>query len=201
MILVLVICSASPTFAPKTLNNRAMEEIRIDCANQSAEELRLAKEQAQLAFRLNHTMPMTDEYNELLQQLFPTMGEGSKVNTPLTVVRAHNVKIGRNVVVMNGCLMMSAGGITIDDEALIAANVQLISNNHDLENRMIITCKPVHICRRAWIGAGSTILPGVTVGENSVVGAGSVVTHEVEPNTIVAGNPARLIKRIERNNP
>ena len=66
---------------------------------------------------------------------------------------------------------------------------------------MIITCKPVHICRRAWIGAGSTILPGVTVGENSVVGAGSVVTHDVEPNTIVAGNPARLIKRIERNNP
>ena len=178
-----------------------MEEIRIDCANQSAEELRLAKEQAQLAFRLNHTMPMTAEYDELLRQLFPTMGEGSRVNTPLTVVRAHNVKIGRNVVVMNGCLMMSAGGITIDDEALIAANVQLISNNHDLENRMIITCKPVHICRRAWIGAGSTILPGVTVGENSVVGAGSVVTHDVEPNTIVAGNPARLIKRIERNNP
>lgn len=199
--MVLGICSASPTFASKTLNNKAMEEIRIDCANQSAEELRLAKEQAQLAFRLNHTMPMTDEYNELLRQLFPTMGEGSRVNTPLTVVRAHNVKIGRNVVVMNGCLMMSAGGITIDDEALIAANVQLISNNHDLENRMIITCKPVHICRRAWIGAGSTILPGVTVGENSVVGAGSVVTHDVEPNTIVAGNPARLIKRIERNNP
>ena len=83
-----------------------MEEIRIDCANQSAEELRLAKEQAQLAFRLNHTMPMTDEYNELLQQLFPTMGEGSRVNTPLTVVRAHNVKIGRNVVGMNGCVMM-----------------------------------------------------------------------------------------------
>ena len=126
------------------------------------------------------------------------MGEGSRVNTPLTVVRAHNVKIGRNVVVMNGCLMMSAGGITIEDEALIAANVQLISNNHDLDNRAIITCKPVHIGRKAWIGAGSTILPGVTVGENSVVGAGSVVTHDVEPNTIVAGNPARLIKRINK---
>lgn len=173
-----------------------MEEIRIDCANQTAEEMALAKEQAQLVFMLNHTMPMTEEYDVLLHRLFPDMGEGSRVNTPLTVVRAHNVKIGRRVIIMNGCLMMSAGGIIIDDDAQIAANVQLISNNHDLEDRMVITCKPVHICRRAWIGAGATILPGVTVGENSVVGAGSVVTRDVEPDTIVAGNPARLIRRI-----
>lgn len=173
-----------------------MEDLRIDCDHQSEADLELAKEQAQLLFRLNHTMPMTKDYTDLLHQLFPEMGEGSRVNTPLTVVRAHCVKIGSRVVVMNGCLMMAAGGITIDDDALIAANVQLISNNHDLDNRRIITCKPVHICRRAWVGAGSTILPGVTVGENSVVGAGSVVTHDVEPNTIVAGNPARVIKRI-----
>lgn len=173
-----------------------MDEIKIDCTHQSEAELALAKEQAQLLFRLNHTMPMTHEYDELLHQLFPDMGDGSRVNTPLTVVRAHNVRIGRRVIIMNGCLMMSAGGITIDDDAQIAANVQLISNNHDLENRMVITCKPVHICRRAWIGAGATILPGVTIGENSVVGAGSVVTHDVEPNTVVAGNPARIIKKL-----
>lgn len=174
-----------------------MEETRIDCAHQSDEELALAKEQAQLVFRLNHTMPMTQEYDELVHRLFPAMGEQSRINTPLTVVRAHNVKIGRRVIIMNGSLMMAAGGITIDDDAQIAANVQLISNNHDLDNRMIITCKPVHICRRAWIGAGATILPGVTVGENSVVGAGSVVTRDVEPNTIVAGNPARIIRKIK----
>lgn len=173
-----------------------MEEIRIDCAHQSADDLALAKEQAQLLFRLNHTLPMTEEYDELLRRLFPDMGEGSRVSTPLTVVRAHQVRIGRRVIVMNGCLMMAAGGIVIDDDAQIAANAQLLSNNHDLENRMIITCKPVHICRRAWIGAGATILPGVTMGENSVVGAGSVVTHDVEPNTIVAGNPARVIRTI-----
>lgn len=173
------------------------EEIRIDCANQSPEELALAKKQAQLLFRLNHTMPMTEEYDKLVKEIFPTIGEGSCVVAPLTAVRTHNVRIGKRVIIMSGCLMMSAGGITIDDEAQIAANVQLISNNHDLKERMVITCKPVHICRRAWIGAGSTILPGVTVGENSVVGAGSVVTHDVEPNTIVAGNPARVIRRIE----
>lgn len=74
--------------------------------------------------------------------------------------------------------------------------MQLISNNHDLDNRSIITCKPVYICNKAWIGAGATILSGVTIGENSVVGAGSVVTKDVEPNTIVAGNPAMVIRRI-----
>ncbi|MBJ2189067.1 MAG: galactoside O-acetyltransferase [Muribaculaceae bacterium] len=170
--------------------------IRIDCSNQTAEELALAKRQAQLIFKLNHTMPMTEEYDELVHEIFTDLGEGSRINTPLTAVRPHKVKIGRNAVVMNGCLMMAAGGITIEDEALIAANVQLISNNHDLQNRNIITCKPVRICRRAWIGAGSTILPGVTVGENAVVGAGSVVTHDVAPNTIVAGNPAKFIRNI-----
>lgn len=174
-----------------------MEEIRIDCANQSPEDLALAKRHAKLVFRLNHTMPMTEEYDNLVREIFPSMGEGSRIMTPLTAVRPHMVNIGKRVIIMNGCLMMSAGGITIEDDTQIAANVQLISNNHDLKERMVITCKPVHICRRVWIGAGATILPGVTIGENSVVGAGSVVTHNVEPNTIVAGNPARVIKRIE----
>ncbi len=173
-----------------------MEEKRIDCAHQSEQDQLRAKELAQLVFRLNHTMPMTEEFDRLVRKVFPNQVVNNRIQTPITVVRSHEVKIGNRVIIMPGCLMMSAGGITIDDDAQIAANVQLISNNHDLENRMIITCKPVHICRRAWIGAGSTILPGVTVGENSVVGAGSVVTKDVPPDTIVAGNPARVIRKI-----
>ena len=156
-----------------------MEEIRIDCLKQTEQELAVAKELRQDIFRLNHTMPDTDEYQDLLHKVFPHLGENCRVEIPFS-----------------GCLMMSAGGITIDDEVMIAANVQLISNNHDLEQRNVITCKPVHICRQVWIGAGATILPGVTIGENAVVGAGSVVTHDVEPNTIVAGNPARFIRKI-----
>lgn len=172
------------------------EEIRIDVTKQTKEELALAKAHAQLIFRFNHTMPGTTEYNELMHEIFPTMGDNSLVNTPLTAIRPHMVRIGKNVVVMPGCLMMSAGGITIEDGAMIAANVQLISNNHDLYERQVITCKPVHIGKNAWIGAGATLLPGVTVGDNAVVGAGSVVTKDVAPDTIVAGNPAKLIKSI-----
>lgn len=173
-----------------------MEEIRIDVRKQTAEELELARTQSQLLFRFNHTMPATDEYERLMKELFPDMGEGSRISTPLTGVRFHQVRIGKDVIVMPGCLMMSAGGITIDDGAMIAANVQLISNNHDLYERHIITCKAVHIGKNAWIGAGATILPGVTVGDNAVVGAASVVTKDVAPDTIVVGNPARFIKRI-----
>ena len=173
-----------------------MEEIRIDVAKQTEEELALANEHARLIFKFNNAMPGTAEYEELMHCIFPTMGENSRVGTPLTAIRPHMVSIGKNVVVMPGCLMMSAGGITIDDGAMIAANVQLISNNHDLYERQVITCKPVHIGKNAWIGAGATILPGVTVGDNAVVGAASVVTKDVAPDTIVAGNPARFIKAI-----
>lgn len=93
-------------------------------------------------------------------------------------------------------LFMAAGGVTIEDDVLVAANVQLISNNHDLYDHQILTCKPVVLKRNCWIGAGATILPGVTVGENAVVGAGSVVTRDVEANTVVVGNPARVVKTL-----
>ena len=173
-----------------------MEELRIDCLNETEQELAAALLLRQNIFRLNHTMPDTEEYSELLHKVFPHLGENCRIETPFSGIRTANVKFGRNIIIMPGCLMMSAGGISIEDDVQIAANVQLISNNHDLEKRHVITCKPIHICQRVWIGAGATILPGVTVGENAVVGAGSVVTHDVEPNTIVAGNPAKLIRRI-----
>ncbi|ORX53783.1 bacterial transferase hexapeptide repeat protein [Piromyces finnis] len=175
-----------------------MEEIRIDVAKQTPEELELAKKLGQLAFKFNHTMPYTPEYDELMKQIFEgKLGENSVVQAPISGARYNCVNIGKNVYVNTNCLFMAAGGITIEDNTMIAANVQLISNNHDLKQRSVITCKPVHIKKNCWIGAGATILPGVTIGENSVVGAGSVVTKDVEDNVIVAGNPARIIRRIE----
>ncbi len=161
------------------------------------EELERGMRDVNLLFKINHTVPYTPEYENLIKELFcGKIGDGSRVLSPLNLVCADQVTIGKNVMIMGGCLMMSRGGITIDDNALIAANVQLISNNHDLNDRALLICKPVHICRNAWIGAGATILPGVTVGENSVVAAGAVVTKDVAPNTIVGGNPAKLIKAI-----
>ena len=147
-----------------------MQETIVDPRLTTTEEHTEGVRQAQVLFKLNHTMPYTDEYNALVRELFGAgLGEGGWV---------------------------MPGGITIDDGAMIAANAQLISNNHDLHDRQILRCKPVHIGRNAWIGAGATILPGVTVGDNAVVAAGAVVTKDVAPNTIVGGNPAKFIKEI-----
>lgn len=178
------------------MTNNKSNFISIDVTKQSAEELALAQEHAQLVFKFNHTMPGTSEYEEIMHRIFPSMGEGSVVSAPLTAIRPHCVHIGKNVIVMPGCLMMSAGGITIGDGTMIAANVQLISNNHDLYERQIITCKPILIGKNVWIGAGATVLPGITIGDNAVIGAASVVTKDVSADCIVAGNPARFIKRI-----
>lgn len=174
-----------------------MEEYRIDMRKPEEADPTEGIRCAQLCFKINHTMPMTEEYNRLVSELFMgNIGEGSRVMSPLTVVRGNSVKIGRNVVVMNNSLFMAAGGIIIEDDVMVAANVQLISNNHDLYDHQILICKPVRLKRNCWIGAGATILPGITVGENAVVAAGAVVTKDVEDNTVVGGNPAKVIKRI-----
>ena len=174
-----------------------MEGFTVDPRKTTPEEFEQGMRDVKLLFGINHTMPYTDEYDNLVKELFAgNIGEGSRVMPPLNLVCANQVKIGRNVLIMGGCLMMSRGGITIDDDAMIAANAQLISNNHDLHDHALLVCKPVHICRNAWIGAGATILPGVTVGEDAVVAAGAVVTKDVEANTIVGGNPAKFIKSI-----
>ena len=176
-----------------------MEEIRIDLRKQTAEEIALANHFVELIFTLNHTMPTSAEYKRLLGEIFAgRLGEGSVIRSPIAGgARYNNVTIGRNVFINSNCLFMAAGGITIEDDVQIAANVQLLSNNHDLHDHAIITCKPVLIKRGAWIGAGATILPGVTVGENAVVGACAIVTHDVPDNAVVVGNPARVIRTIE----
>ncbi len=184
----------------KRLTNKIkkmMKETIVDPRLISAEERAEGVRQAQVLFRLNQTMPYTDEYNALVKELFgDNLGEGGWVMPGLTGVCFDRVHIGKNVMIMNNCLMMARGGITIEDNAMIAANAQLISNNHDLHDRILLICKPVRICSNAWIGAGATILPGVTIGENAVVAAGAVVTKDVAPNTIVGGNPAKLIKKL-----
>ena len=177
-----------------------MEEIRVDTRINDEASATDAMRSAELCFRINSTMPYTEEYNALVKELFgERIGENSMVQAPLRCILADPVKIGNNVMIMYNCLMMSRGGITIEDDAMIAANVSLISNNHDPYDRQVLLCKPVHIKKGAWIGANATILPGVTVGEYAVVAAGSVVTKDVPDYAVVGGNPAKLIKMLDGN--
>ena len=177
-----------------------MEEIRIDMRERTPEQQAVYDKQAQLMFKLNHTMPRTSEYMEILKELFEgRIGEGSYVASPILGAAMENVVIGKRCFINGNFLAMARGGITIGDDVQIAANVQLISNNHDLYDRQILTCKPVVIKNGAWIGAGASIMPGVTVGEHAIVGAASVVTHDVPDCAVVVGSPAKVIKMLDKD--
>lgn len=174
------------------------EEVRVDMRIPDPEGYKEKVRSTQVMFRLNQTMPFTEEYNALLQELFgDNLGEGSYVAAPIRGACVSSMHIGKGVFINAGLLAMARGGITIEDGVQIAANVQLISNNHDPYDLSVLTCKPVRICKAAWIGAGATILPGVCVGKHAIVGAGSVVTKDVPDYAVAVGNPARVIKYLD----
>jgi len=178
----------------------SIEEIRIDMREyvKDKELMAMTVRDAQLNHKFNLALPYSEEWFSLMKELFyNSLGENTVVNNQLTVVVPKNVKIGKDVTVMNGALMMAAGGITIEDKVLIAANVKLISNNHDPYERDVLLCKPILIKKGAWIGAGSTILPGVTVGKYAIVGSDSVVTKDVPDYAVVVGTPAKIIKYLD----
>jgi acetyltransferase-like isoleucine patch superfamily enzyme len=108
------------------------------------------------------------------------------------------ITIGKRVFINHACSFLDMGGITLEDDVLIGPRVNLVTENHPLNpvERRGMLCQPILIRRNAWIGAGATILPGVTIGENSVVAAGAVVSKDVPSNTVVAGIPAKTIKTI-----
>jgi len=117
---------------------------------------------------------------------------------PFQINYGKNTKIGKNVFINFDCTFLDLGGITIDDNVMIGPKVNLLSEGHPVSPniRQTLTGGKIHISKNVWIGAGATILPGVTIGENSVVAAGAVVTKDVPPNTIVGGIPAKFIKNI-----
>ena len=107
--------------------------------------------------------------------------------------------MGKGVFVNFGCTFLDRGGITLGDDVFIGPNVQLITENHpeQPQNRRNVYARPISIGRKVWIGAGAIILPGVTIGENSIVGAGAVVKKDVPANVIVAGVPAKIVREIK----
>jgi acetyltransferase-like isoleucine patch superfamily enzyme len=110
-----------------------------------------------------------------------------------------DISVGRNVFINQNCTFYDLGGIDIADDVMIGPNVSIITSGHPIEpsrRHACVIAKPIVIERNAWIAAGATIIGGVTIGENSVVAAGSVVTKNVSPNTLVGGNPARVIRSI-----
>lgn len=149
---------------------------------------------------INGSYHSPEELHTLLEQLWgrevpKTVGMFPPFHTDC----GKNTVVGERVFINMGCKFQDQGGITIDEGALIGHNVVLATINHDLDpaKRQSMSYAPIHIGMNVWIGANSTVLAGVTIGDGAVVAAGAVVTKDVEPNTIVGGVPAKLIKKIE----
>lgn len=139
------------------------------------------------------------EVNRLLGEITGSViDESVAVFTPLFINYGRHTKIGKNVFINFDCIFLDLGGITIEDNVQIAPRVSLLSEGHPLsaDNRQSLVPGHIHIRKNAWIGSGATILQGVTIGENAIVAAGSVVSKDVPDNTLVGGIPAKIIKSI-----
>ena len=140
-----------------------------------------------------------DEIRNWLSQI--TSSEIDKtvtVFTPFQINYGKNTKIGKNVFINFDCVFLDLGGITIEENVLIAPKVSLLTEAHPLEpqNRHSLITKPILIKKNVWIGAGAIILQGVTIGENSIVAAGAVVSKDVPDNVVVGGIPSKILKNI-----
>lgn len=172
---------------------------------------RRTPESAAMVEDVKRAMKMTSQINRLTfsdaEQVRALLGEliGKALDDTVVLVPpfyttgGRDITIGNNVFINQNCTMYDLGGIDIADEVMIGPNVNLITSGHPLEpslRRSTVTAAPIKIGRNVWIGAAVTIIGGVSIGENAVVGAGSVVTKDVPPDTFSAGNPARVIRSI-----
>ncbi|WP_415954647.1 sugar O-acetyltransferase [Phocaeicola coprophilus] len=156
-------------------------------------------EARRITFELNgayHSMP---EVRDLFARLFGKPVDPSfRVFPPFYTDFGKNITVGKNVFINACCHFQDQGGITLGDNCLVGHNVVFATLNHGFapEERQSMLPAPIVVGRNVWIGSNSTILQGVTIGDNSIIAAGSVVTKDVPANAIVAGVPARFIRSI-----
>lgn len=151
--------------------------------------------------KLNSSYYTDDEVRDKLRELTGrNIDVTTRIKLPFYTDFGQFIELGKNVFINLGCIFMDRGGITLEDNVLIGPGVKLITENHaeEPELRCNVYSKPILIKKGAWLGAGATVLSGVTIGENAIVAAGAVVTKDVPDNTVVGGIPAKIIKIIAR---
>ena len=151
-----------------------------------------------LVQQLNTGVHSPADIKQLVMQITNQKLADVEIRLPFHTDYGRNIHIGNHVFINSGAMLTDLGGIYISDDVFIGPNVTLVSVNHEIapEKRCSLRLQSVKIHRNAWLDANVTVLPGVEVGENAIVAAGAVVSHNVPANTIVAGVPARVIKII-----
>ena len=162
--------------------------------------IELSQEAMKVTCELNNSYHEPQEIRRLFSKLIGKQVDHSfAMFPPFYTDCGKNINVGKNVFINSGCRFQDQGGIRIGDGTLIGHNVVITTLNHNFEPELRSGMKPapVIIGKNVWIGASVTVVPGVTIGENAIIAAGSVVTKDVDSNTVVGGVPAKLIKTIE----
>lgn len=154
-----------------------------------------------LLFHFNQTLPSKlAEKEALLQQLLGEWNEGVYIEQPLHANWGKNIFIGKNVYANFGLTLVDDTRIEIQDDVMIGPNVTLCAGTHPISPELRLQKAqynlPIIIKKNVWIGAGTIILPGVTIGENTVIGAGSLVTKDIPRDVLAYGSPCQVIKEI-----
>lgn len=159
----------------------------------------MSNEARRITFELNNTYHTPEEVRNLLSRLFgKTVDESFRVFPPFYTDFGKNITVGKNVFINACCHFQDHGGVSLGDGCQIGHNVVFATLNHGLapEDRQTTYPAPITLGKNVWVGSNSTILQGVTIGDNAVIAAGAVVTKDVPENTIVGGIPARIIRKI-----
>ena len=157
----------------------------------------------------------TIQKDSILSELFAKIGNNVKIDVPFYCDYGQHISIGNNVIININCTFVDCNKITIGNNVIIASNVQIYTATHpvNISDRLLDNWSynnphaffntyalPVTIEDNVWIGGGVIILPGVTIGKNSVIGAGSVVNKSIPPNSLAVGNPCKVIRKINNKN-
>lgn len=159
----------------------------------------------ELLYTFNHTRPSEQEKrNQLLKQMFAEIGENCYIEPPFHAnFGGKHVHFGKNIYANFNLTMVDDGHIYVGDYTMFAPGVIVATAGHpilpELRETVYQYNMPVHIGKNCWIGAGAIILPGVTIGDQVVVGAGSVVTKDLPSNVVAVGNPCRVIREINEH--
>jgi acetyltransferase-like isoleucine patch superfamily enzyme len=148
-------------------------------------------------FHLNHAEPQSEEQKKAFDELFEGQKpDGLGIFTPVQIDFPKQISFGKHVFINHSFTAMSIGGIEFGNDIQIGPHVTIVTNNHDLKDRNVLRCRKVVIGNNVWIGAAASIMPGVQIGDNAVIAGGAVVTKDVPANTVVGGNPAKVIREI-----
>ena len=161
----------------------------------------LFQEAIRIGMELNNRYHTPEQIREIVGRLMgKKVDESFRLFPPFYTDFGKNIAVGRDVFINSGCHFQDQGGITIGDGSLIGHNVVLATINHDLSplNNRENHYAPIVIEDHVWIGSNATILPGVTIGRWAVVGAGAVVTKDVEEFTVVGSVPAKEIRKVNK---